>query len=414
MTGKWLLVIPLLLVPVEGQAQQPPPFGSSLLQERTPGSGGILIDDIATYTLQQLPLANMAVPIAQGAMNINGDMTIDQMHEGAAYTNTNCGNSAAQPPPMDRWYCTYSNFWGSTTQRVTDAPAGYVNSLKITGGTGISIVATQAESIISGVDGSTLAGLGWGTGSALSVLFDFCIKASQAGTYTAFIQNHGQGQSYLLPYTIATPSTWQCYSSVVPGPTAGTWSTSPGSANVFFIGFDLGAGSNFQGAAGWNTAQVTTIAGNVELRQTTGATLQIVAVHLRPLSTTGVPYSPRPYGQELALAQQWIRKSFAPGTAPAQSAGLAGARCVTNPIASGRPSVFQPFDVPMAGVPAILTYNPSAANANWRDVTASADVTVTVDPSTAKGATGFELSTGATVTTIGDDLCIHYIAVVTP
>lgn len=57
----------------------------------------------------------------------------------------------------------------------------------------------------------------------------------------------------------------------------------------------------------------------------------------------------------------------------------------------------------------MTTYNPSAANANWRDVTAGSDVTVSVDPSSAGAATGVEI-TGGTVEAGGDNVCIHAVA----
>ena len=58
--------------------------------------------------------------------------------------------------------------------------------------------------------------------------------------------------------------------------------------------------------------------------------------------------------------------------------------------------------------PTVTTYNPSAANANWRDVTGSADIAATVDPSTAIGPTGVEV-TSASVATQGHNLCIHAV-----
>lgn len=61
----------------------------------------------------------------------------------------------------------------------------------------------------------------------------------------------------------------------------------------------------------------------------------------------------------------------------------------------------------MWGSPTVTTYNPSAANANWRDTTASSDVTVSV-PATATSAGGVLLATGAAIATLGDLACLHY------
>ncbi len=139
-------------------------------------------------------------------------------------------------------------------------------------------------------------------------------------------------------------------------------------------------------------------------------TLRLSGVRLYQ-SSQSQPWTQRLYQAEFTLLQAFYKKTFPVGTKPAQSAGLTGAKCVQNPIALGQPSFYWDWtQIPMVASPTITTFNPSAANANWRDVTASADVTVSVDPPTAKGLTGVEIATGATVTTLADQLCIHATA----
>jgi hypothetical protein len=61
-------------------------------------------------------------------------------------------------------------------------------------------------------------------------------------------------------------------------------------------------------------------------------------------------------------------------------------------------------------VTTVITYNPSGTNSNWRDVTASADVTKSIDPSSAVSTSGVQVTTNATVANAGDQLCIHWAA----
>jgi hypothetical protein len=138
--------------------------------------------------------------------------------------------------------------------------------------------------------------------------------------------------------------------------------------------------------------------------------IYIAGVQLEP-GSIATPYEFRPFGVELGLCQRYYRKSFPYATAPAQNAGVAGAVCIKNPIALGDPAEFIPFDPPMRAAPTVTTYNPSATNANWRDITASSDVTVSVDPAGALSSTGVLLATSGTVATLGDILGIHYQAV---
>jgi hypothetical protein len=113
--------------------------------------------------------------------------------------------------------------------------------------------------------------------------------------------------------------------------------------------------------------------------------------------------------QEFANVRRFYRKSFSLGTAPAQNAGTAGQICLTNQIASGEPSVAISFDPPMNSTPTITTYNPSAANANWRDETSSSDVTVNL-PSAAKSSAAFTIAAASTIANVGDLACVHYTA----
>lgn len=106
--------------------------------------------------------------------------------------------------------------------------------------------------------------------------------------------------------------------------------------------------------------------------------------------------------------QRHYAKTFPYNTAPAQSAGAAGALAYQVAAASNsRFTALWMFQASMRSSPTITTYNPSAANANWRDVLASADVTVTVDPTTAKSADRIHIGSSTTAATIGNSGIIH-------
>jgi hypothetical protein len=91
-----------------------------------------------------------------------------------------------------------------------------------------------------------------------------------------------------------------------------------------------------------------------------------------------LPFSPKSFDEELKACMRYYFKTFPYGTAPAQNAGVAGAfSIVSNAAAAFGGSFILP--VKMRVTPNTLTtYNPSAANANWRDVTNNTDKVVTV------------------------------------
>jgi len=113
-------------------------------------------------------------------------------------------------------------------------------------------------------------------------------------------------------------------------------------------------------------------------------------------------YSPpvndiRPYWLETFAAQRRFQKSFPAGTPPAQNTGsIAGAAYVQLSTGlSGGFGTMIPFQSRMRDTPTITTYNPSASNSSWRDVTNNADRAVT---SGSIGDSGFRLDGGGGAT----------------
>lgn len=138
-------------------------------------------------------------------------------------------------------------------------------------------------------------------------------------------------------------------------------------------------------------------------------------VRYAPNATAGLISNPpppelRPISVEMTMNQRYFYSSFGNGVTPAQSGGVTNAITIKNPIALGDPSIYIEYPVQMRSTPSVTTYNPSSANANWRDITASSDVTVSVNSPSTAGPSGTILATSGTVTTLGDYLAIHLTA----
>ena len=110
---------------------------------------------------------------------------------------------------------------------------------------------------------------------------------------------------------------------------------------------------------------------------TAGDFLHITNAQLE-VGSTATPFERRLYNQELANCQRYFSMSFAQGTAPAQNAGTTGAITAEGQAASSPAYAYAPFKTTMRATPTITTYNPSAANANWRNTTAGSDINVVV------------------------------------
>lgn len=116
---------------------------------------------------------------------------------------------------------------------------------------------------------------------------------------------------------------------------------------------------------------------------------------------------PRVYrANELPRCQRYYEKSFPMATAPAQNTGLYGPALYANVVANGTGLAMAHFKVTKRTTPGIFTtYNPAAANANWRDQTAGADRTVTVVGTSESTA----IITGASML-LGNANYIHWTA----
>jgi len=228
---------------------------------------------------------------------INGAMTIDQRNAGA---------SAAFVTgfTLDRWQGVEDTDGAMTAQQVTDAPAGFTNSLKVTTTTAdASLGATQYADINQPIEGYNVADLAWGTAGAKTITISFWVKSSLTGTFGGCLTNSAFNRSYPFTYTISSANTWEQKSVTIAGDTGGTWQTTT-STGIRVI-FGLGVGSTYSGTAGsWTANNFLSATGAVSVIGTLNATWQITGVQLE-VGTQATSFEYRQYQQELALCQRY-------------------------------------------------------------------------------------------------------------
>ena len=230
---------------------------------------------------------------------INGNMMIDQ--RGGTVTI----NTASRTYGVDRWlgYGQASDGVFTIVQD-TEAPAGFVNSTKITTTTAdASIGASQYYLLGQSIEGTNFSHLSWGSASAKTVTLSFWVRSSLTGTFGGAINNNAVNRSYPFTYTIDSANTWEQKSVTITGDTSGTWLTTTGiGANVWF---DLGCGSSNVGTAGtWAAAGYYGATGTTSLIGTNGATLYITGVQLEA-NTTATPFENLQYTTQLQLCQRY-------------------------------------------------------------------------------------------------------------
>ena len=339
---------------------------------------------------------------------VNPSMEIDQANEG---TSQNVGSSGgANAWVVDQWgFFGRTSSTGDTIQRVTDAPPGFTNSITFTVGTGAAVSANEQDNIYQNLEGNQVANLAFGTTSAVSVSYTVWVKSSITGSFAIQLGDYNfSNNTYSTLCTITVASTWTKCSGTIPGPTSGTWNLASGAngALTFSVMLSANGGSSCT-LNTWQGSGIRSCAGQTNITTTTGGTFQMTGVKLEA-SPGPSPFVRRDFATELALAQRYYRKTFPIGTKPAQNAGVLGALCHTAPGAALTGN-FWPFGS-MRATPTITTYNPSAANTSFRDVTAGADKAVTVDPGAALNSSTGVLLKAAAANAAGDTLCIHVVA----
>jgi hypothetical protein len=335
---------------------------------------------------------------------INGAMVIDQRNAGASVTPTTAVYV------IDRWRLDVSQSSKFSAQQNAGSvtpPVGFSNYLGTTSLSAYSIGSGDYFTWNQPIEGFNTADLQWGTANAKTVTLSAWVYSSLTGTFGGALQNSATTYSYPFTYSIPVANTWTQISITVAGSTAGTWvgSTNGMGLNIYF---GLGVGSGYSGTANaWASANYKSATGATSVVGTNGATFYITGVQLEVgSSATGFEYVN--YQTSLANCQRYYQTSFPIGTAPAQNAGGTGAVYCQGQAANSPASCQVVFPVQMRTTPSTFTtYNPSAANANWRNLTASSDITVSLYSS---GATGAFISSSAQVMNQYAVSGIHYSA----
>ncbi len=232
---------------------------------------------------------------------INGDMRISQQAGGAAVTGV-------ADRPLDQWLIRNASDGAYSGQQDSSAPAGFVNSLKITTTTAdASIGATQYFLLRNRIEGTNTADIAWGTANAKTVTLSFWVRSSLTGTFGVVVNNSGYTRSYPATYTISVADTWEYKTITVPGDTTGTWLTTTGIGVE--VDFDLGVGSTYRGTAGsWTgTGSIFGTTGATNVISTLNATWYVTGVQLE-VGSVATPFERRPFGTELALCQRYYQQ----------------------------------------------------------------------------------------------------------
>ena len=235
---------------------------------------------------------------------INGDMRIAQRGTSNVLPSTSAGIYTT----VDRWAVNTGTLTSAMTMNqnnlsFSDAP--YQQGLRQSSNLVVNSAGTSTSfAIWQVIEGYNAQDLVWGTPFGSPVTLSFWVKASITGNYTFHIISAGTDYSYLAPYTVVNPNTWEYKTLTIPPPPNGsTWGT--GTAAWGYLQFRFIQPSASTGTSGWSSGVLQKLYGTVNLVDVQGATWAITGVQLER-GTVATPFEVRNYAQELQLCQRYF------------------------------------------------------------------------------------------------------------
>jgi hypothetical protein len=212
---------------------------------------------------------------------------------------------------VDRWNIEDSTDGILSAQQVTDAPAGFYNSLKVTVTTAdASLGATQWAKLLQPIEAYNVTDLDFGLSTAKTITVSFWVKSSLTGTFGASVLNSAENRCFPFSYVINAANTWEYKTATITGDTTGTWARGTNLIGLRLV-FGLGVGSTYSGTAGaWTSSSfIYSVTGSVNLINTLNATWQVTGVQLE-VGTQATSFEYRQIEQELALCERYYQITY--------------------------------------------------------------------------------------------------------
>lgn len=370
---------------------------------------GLTTGTTRTVTVQDTNGTMALLGNAQPNPVINGNMEIWQ--RGTAFAAAASGSYSA-----DRWR--FDNLTGAvvTINRSTDIPT--VAEAGVLFNYSLEVDVTTADAAIAAGDlalvRQSIEGYNWRHFAQRACVLSFWFKSPKTGVHAVSLANSGLDRGFVGEFTMNAANTWEYKTIQIPAsPSAGTWNYLNGTGVI--VGFVLASGSTYNTTAGsWQTIGFGNFPGSASQVNTLDSTanfIRFTGVKLE-LGSVATPIQFMPFEEGLARCQRYYQKSFAIGTAPAQNVGVVsgsygfGAWRAGAVLMQGGSMLFPSR---MRAAPTVTLYNPSAANAQMRDVTAGVDCSSTLTAAASEVGMGV-VTVGHASTAVGNQMAVHWTA----
>ena len=286
---------------------------------------------------------------------INGAMNIAQRATSASGVGTNAGAYHT----LDRWKVYTNNTAGRLTMsQSSDAPSGFVNSLKFDCTTATSSAAADTALIlITRFEGQDLQRFGKGTSAAKEFTISFYVKGDANATYGCELVDHDNSRQITKQFSVTT--TWTRVVITFPADTTGAFDDDNNLS--VSLNFWLHAGSNHNGG----TLNSTSWAANVTANRVSSSQTSFFDSTNREFYLTGVqlevgnkatPFEHEPVGVTLNKCLRYYFESKTSSSLPYDYA--------TQYISTHR-FYKHWYNVPMRATPTVTTTSEGGAPSHY-------------------------------------------------
>jgi len=384
------------------------------------GTPSVTSATLTTCTVSADPVTALGVASKQyvdgtlGAVTnpiINGNMEIWQ--RGTTFPSTGAGRYTA-----DRWQdIIVAGTSAYTINRSTNVPT--VAQAGVLFNYSYEVDVTTADVAVAAGDfvafWQPIEGYNWRHFAQREFTLSFWVMSSKTGTHSVnfFKGGGGANKTFAGSYTVNAADTWEYKTiTVTASPSAGTWDYTNGTG--LGVQWVLQAGSTYTQTAGVWTDSASFYAaatGQVNVMDSTANFFRLTGVKME-LGSSATALQFVPIDVEIARCERYYEKNFPYGTTPAQNVGVSYTSwpsLLAGAVAQDMPWISYKVSKRANSTPTVTLYNPSAANAQVRNVTDSADFTSTSVASSSDSGF-FITATGTAGTAIGERLSINWAA----
>ena len=204
----------------------------------------------------------------------------------------------------------------------SDAPADFVNSLKIDVQATATPSGSENATLEYSIEGQDLTHLNYGSSSGKYVVLSFWVKSNKTGTYGCQFKLDSNSRNFTNSYTINSSNTWEKKTITINPDTAGAAFADNNLVGARII-WHLSTGPDdiISGNRDWTAdASFRSVTGQVNLLDSTSNEFYITGVQLE-VGSAASEFEHRSFGEELALCQRYYYMA-ADGSIDTDEAGL--------------------------------------------------------------------------------------------